>query len=162
MKLIPYILYLLLVAFYEVILRDLTSIYGVALGLPVLLVLAVAVYKSELSAIWFGFAVGLVTAATSRPELSGWYALATAGLGSAAFHLRERLNLESLASKLLLVFGGALVYNVVMTVINRPDGFFFTLGTSVIPGALYTTVVAWVFFQFSEGRMTPQKMKAMF
>jgi len=161
MRLIPYILYLLLVAFYEVILRDLTSIYGVLLGLPVLLVLMVALYKSELIAMWFGFAVGLVTS-VSVPELAGWHALVTAMLGVATFHVRERLNLESLVSKLLLIFGGALVYNVLMVLINGPDSFLYTIWANVLPGTGYTTVVAWVLFLFSEGRVTPQKIKAMF
>jgi len=161
MKIIPYILYLLLVAFYEVILRDLTSIYGVAMGLPVFLLLAVALYKSELAALWFGFVVGL-TVAVGRPEAAGWFALLGGALGAATFRVRERLNLESFVSKLLVVFVGALVYNVMTVIINRPDGFFYTIGTSVLPGTVYTTIIAWIFFLFAEGRLTTRKIKAMF
>lgn len=161
MRIIPYILYLLLVAFHEVIFRDLTAIYGVTIYLPAFLILAVALYKSELTVVWFGFAVGLVTSA-GAPAVVGWFGLLGAAIGAAAFHLRERLNLESLASKLLLMSLGILTYSIVETIIVRPDGFWYILGTQVLPGTVYTTVLAWVFFLFREGRLTAKKIRAMF
>ena len=161
MKLIPYILYLLLLALHKVILQDLTTVYTVSISLSAFLVVAVALYKSETTAVWFGFFVGLV-AGMSTPGLFGWYALLTALLGGAAFRVRERLNLDSLVSKLLLVFGGVLVYNIILMAISHPGGFFYLLGTSVVPGAVYTAIVAWVFFLFKEGRITTRKIKAMF
>ncbi|HOD66114.1 MAG TPA: rod shape-determining protein MreD [candidate division Zixibacteria bacterium] len=161
MTVIPYLLYLLLVAFHEVILRDLTAIYGVTINLPVLLVLGVALYKPEAAALWFGFAAGLAASA-ARPELSGWYALLTAGLAAAAWHVRERLNLEALLSKLLLVFLGVLAYNLVAAAVGGLEGYWFHVYRLQIPGAVYTALVAWVFFLFKERRVTAQKLKAMF
>ena len=161
MNVIPYFIYLLLGAFHEVVFRDRTAIYGVTFNLPILLVLGVALYKSERAAVWFGFLVGLVAAA-SRPDLTGWYGLVTAVVAGLAFHIRERLNVESRASKMLIVFVGTLVYNLVTAMIEGLDGFGYHLYRLLLPGTLYTVIVAWIFFMFKEGRVTTQKIKAMF
>ena len=86
----------------------------------------------------------------------------TAALAAAAWHVRERLNVEALLSKLLLVFFGTLVYNVVMAAVDGLEGYWFHLYRLEIPGAFYTAVVAWMFFLFKEGRVTIEKVKAMF
>jgi hypothetical protein len=46
-RLIPYLLYLLLVGLHQVILKDVTMIYNATINLPAFLVLAIAIYKSE-------------------------------------------------------------------------------------------------------------------
>ena len=161
MTILPYILYLFLLAFHQVILRDVTAIYGATIDLTGFMVLAVSMYKSEETSIWFGFFAGLVTAA-GRPEVLGWYALLTAALAAAAYHAREQLNLESLKSKMALIFGGLVVYNLATTVADGLDGFFFRLGVVALPGAVYTLVVAWIFFLFKEERVTIKKIKALF
>jgi len=63
MTIIPYLIYLLLVALHVVILKDVTTIYTVPLNLSAFLVLAVTLYKDDMTAIWFGFFAGLVMAA---------------------------------------------------------------------------------------------------
>ena len=114
MRAIPYIFYLLLIAFHEVFLRNLTSIQGVTLNLPAIIVLTVALYRSELTAVWFGFIVGVVMSA-GNPDLMGWNALVFSVLAVVAFHARERLNLDSFAAKLILLIGGVLIHNLVTT-----------------------------------------------
>ena len=161
MRIIPYLIYLLIVAFYEVTLIDLTAVWGVTFDLPAIFVLGVALYKSEGTALWFGFAVGLVSGAAT-PTLMGWHGLITALLGLTAFHFRERLNLDSLWSKLLLVIAGTLVYNVMMAAVDGLDGYFRQLWTVILPGTVYTAIVAWIFFLFKEKRVTIQKIKALF
>ena len=52
---IPFVLYLLLIAMHEVIWRDFTVLYLIAINVPAMLVVIVAIYKSELTAAWFGF-----------------------------------------------------------------------------------------------------------
>jgi len=155
------VLYLVLVALHEVILLDLTSIYTASINLPGLVVLMVAMYKSETVALWFGFFVGLVIAARA-PEAAGWYALLTAAVGVAAFHARERLNLDSLWSRLLLILCGVLLHNILILLIGRPDGFMYVLVTGSLPGAVYTAIAGWVFFLFKEGRVTFEKVKSVF
>jgi len=160
-RVIPFILYLLLIAMHEVIVRDATTIYSAAIDLPGLLVLVVAIYKPEIICTWFGFAAGLVLAA-GRPDLFGWHALAMAALALATYHFRERLNLESLYSKLVLIFGGVLLHGTLGLAINGGAGFLYLWLVSALPSAVYTTAVGWVFFLFIEKKITFQKVKAVF
>ena len=161
MRLIPYIAYLMLIACHQVILKDLTDIFGVALSLTAFLVMAVAISKSELTSLWFGFVAGLVMLA-GRPELMGAGAVITAMLGLAAFHVCERLNLESLYSKLLLVLAGVILHNVLILLMMNWSEFFGLFLVSVLPSAVYTTVLAWVFFRIRDGQLTFRKIRSVF
>lgn len=161
-RIIPFLLYLWLVAFHQVILTDATSIYGVVnINLPALVVLLVGLYKSELDACWFGFMVGLVAYAGTT-NMMGWHALVMTAIGYLTFHARAKINLESLYSKLLLVLGGVMVHNIAVLIMSQSDGVFYLLATRVITGAVYTSVIAWIFFLFKEGKVTFQKFKAIF
>jgi len=161
MRMIPYLVYLLLIACHQVILKDLTDIYGVSLSLTAFIVMAVAISKSELTSIWFGFVAGLVMLA-GRPELMGAGAIITAMLGLAAFHICERLNLESLYSKLILVLVGTVLYNsLLLLTMNWPELFHLFI-VSVIPSAIYTTALAWIYFLVREGRLTFRKLRSVF
>jgi rod shape-determining protein MreD len=160
-RVLPFILYLWLIALHQVIMRDGTAIYSAEINLPALLVLIVAIYKSELASVWFGLAAGLVTAA-GEPALLGWQALAMAVLGIAAFHVHKRLNVESLYAKLLLIVGGVFLHNLFSILVRGGEGFFFLLLASAFPGAVYTMIIAWVFFLFKEKKITFQKVKAIF
>jgi len=161
MKLIPYLMYLLLIAGHATILRQVTSIYGVTISLAVLTVLLVAIYKSEFTALWYGFVAGLVVAA-GVPSQMGVHALVMTALAVGAFHTRERLNLDSLYAKVLLVAGGVLVHNIALLALQPGPGFWFLLISAALPGALYTTLLAWVFFLIKEKRVTWQSIKAIF
>lgn len=158
---LPFILYLLLVGLHVVVIESATAVYTARINLAAMMVLAVAIYKPELVVIWFGFAVGLVLSAAS-PALVGWHALWLAGLGLVAFQTREKLNLDSLYAKLLLVAGGVFLHNVMVLITNGAVDFWYQLAVNALPGAVYTTVPAWLFFLFKEGRITGAKIKAMF
>jgi len=161
-RVIPFILYLLLIAAHQVILRDITAVYTANINLTALMVLTVAVYKPELVAAWFGFAAGLVLAAGS-PDLLGWHALWLTGLGTVAFHAREKLNLDSLYARLLLVVSGVMVHNLLVLITSfRTVDFWYSLVTAALPGAVYTTLIAWLFFLFKEGHITWAKVRALF
>ncbi len=159
MKFIPFFLYLLLIGMHQVIWREMTSIYGASINLPALIVLAVALYKSELAAVWFGFVVGIVLAV--NPGMLGWQALALALLGLLAYHARERLNLESLYTKLLLVFAGILLHNISASIIQAGLNFY-QLWLNILTGSIYTTVIALIFFLFKDGIITFKKIKSIF
>jgi rod shape-determining protein MreD len=160
-RLIPYALYFLLLAMHEVFLRDLTSIHGAAINLAALAVILIGTYKSELSAMWFGFATGLVAFA-GLPDLCGWHALVLALIGYVTYHVRERLNVESLVAKLLLVAGGVLLHNVCSLIIARTDAFWFHVVINAFTGATYTTIIAWLFFLVKERRITVEKIRSIF
>ena len=161
MRIIPFILYLFLIAMHEVISSDLTTVYTAVINLPALAVLLVATYKSEVVSIWFGFAAGVVIAA-GMPDLMGWHALILSVLGLTAFHVRERLNLDSLYAKLLLILGGVLVHNVLVLIVTRSDEFLYLLWSRALVGGILTSLVAWFFFLIKEGHITYAKMKALF
>lgn len=162
MTFVPYLLYLFLVGLHVVVLRDLTGLYTFELNLPAFIVMAVALYKEDVPATWFGFAVGLVLAAGGPPAALGWQALVMAVLALVACYVRERLNLDALKAKILLVFGGVLTHNIIVLVIGGGDGFLVNLLTVALAGAVYTTILAWLFFLIKERRITFQRVKAWF
>lgn len=158
---LPFVLYLMLVGLHIVVIDNATAIYTARINLAAMIVLAVAIYKPELVATWFGFAVGLVLAANS-PALIGWHALWLAGLGLVAYHAREKLNLDSLYAKLLLIVGGVFLHNILVLFTSGAVDFWYQLAVVALPGAVYTAVPAWLFFLFKEGRLTTAKIKALF
>lgn len=161
MRVIPYLLYLLLLAAHVVITRDLTAIYGVTINLAALMVLVAALYKTELIAAWFGLALGIVLGAAS-PALLGWHALALVALGVFGYHVKERLNLDNMYTRLLFVLGGVFLHNVMELLINGGDALFLQLGTNALPSAVYTVVAAYLFFVFKDGVITYQKFRSIF
>lgn len=160
-KLLPYLLYLLLIAMHEVIWRELIGLFFVALNLPAMIVVMIAIYKSQTAAAWFGFLAGLVMAA-AQPATMGWHAIFLAAVGVSVYHIREKLNLESIYSKLLLIVAAVLVHNLFSVIISGIDRFFYALWTFCLPSAAFTTVVAWVFFLFKERIITTEKLKSVF
>ncbi len=162
MTIIPYLIYLLLVALHVVILKDVTTIYAVPLNLSAFLVLAVTLYKDDVTAIWFGFFAGLVMAASGPPSQLGWQALVMASLALVGCYVKVRLNLDSLKAKLIFVLGGIFLHNLAVLIISRTDGFFFYVVSYAITGAIYTTVIAWFFFMIKEKRITAARVKALF
>jgi len=160
-RLLPLFLYLLLIAFHQTILRDATAIATVSIDLAGFVVLAVALYKSEFTSLWFGFLAGVVSVAAVPAEM-GWNALVMAALGWTAFHFRGRLNLESIFAKLGLIAGGIFVHNIALIILRGGDGFLIRILSDGLPGALYTTVLAWLFFLVKEKRITFEKIKPLF
>lgn len=160
-RLLPFVFYLLLVGFHQIIFKDITEIYGVSINLPVLLVLAVAVYKSEITSAWFALAVGIVLG-TGFPDVMGWHSLVLAMIALAAFHLRQRLNLDSMNAKLAIAGGGCLIHNILTVFIERTDGYSMDLLQVVLLGVIYTTLIAWLLFAVKEGNITYRKIRAIF
>lgn len=161
MKLIPYFVFFIIIGFHQVIFKDITSIYGINLNITAIIVLNIAIVKSELTATWFGFFAGLVLAA-NVPMNFGWHALAMAIIGLTAFHIREKLNLDSTRAKLLLMFGGILIHNIIVLLIDQPSGFFFLLLFSAIPGAIYSIILAALIFAIKDKRITFAKIKEIY
>jgi len=160
MKFIPYFIYLLLIGMHQVIWKDMTSIYGVVINLAALLVLMVALYKTEAISIWFGFGAGLILSA-GGPHLLGWHAIILAVIGLAGFNIRERLNLDSLYTRLLFVFVGIFLHNIILLIIQA-DEYFYRLWFNALFGAIYTSLIAWLFFLVKGGAITFKKIKSFF
>jgi rod shape-determining protein MreD len=158
---LPYILYLVLVSAHMVLTREPSMIYGIAIDLAALVVVMVAIYKDEWTALWFGFAAGLVAGAVD-PLTAGWQALILAAIGDSAFHFRQRLNLDSIAARLLLLFGGVLLHGWLSVLIEGGGDFLYKLVLWPFGSALYTTLVGWVFFLFADHIITYKKVRALF
>lgn len=161
MRLIPFLFYLVLIALHAVIFEDLTAILSAKINLAAFIILAVAVYKGELTSLWFGFCAGLVAGAV-LPNAIGWYALFGAVLGLLGNRLKDRLNLESLAARLVIVFGGVLVFNLAIILVVQSEGFGHLWWATGLTGAAYTTLLAIIFFSFKHGVLTGRKVKSIF
>lgn len=161
MKSIAFILYLFLIAFFEVILRSPLSVQHVYINIAALCVLSVALYKSEMASLWFGAAAGLIWGA-SNPESVGWHVLALASLGFAANQVRDKLNLESLWAKILLVFAGTLIHNFLSLTVDPSARFGILFLTAGLGGAIYTTMIASAFFLLKDGWLTTQRLRELF
>lgn len=158
---IPFVIYLLLIAMYEVIWRDFTVLYLIAINVPAMLVVMVSIYKSELTAAWFGFLAGMVLSA-GNPGGMGWQALLLAAIGIAVFHVREKLNLESIYSKVLLIAGAVLLHNLMSILINDLNRILYLTWSYCLPSAVYTSLVAWLFFLLKEKKVTLENIKSVF
>ena len=160
MKVIPYIFYLLIISFHEVILRNSTAIVGITIDLPALIVLTIALYKSEIAAVWFGFVAGVVMSA-GNPVTMGYNAMVLAALALITFHARERLNLDSFAAKLILVIGGVLLHSIVIILVLQPSEFVYQVWRFALPGTIYTGLVSIIFLFFLEGLVTGRRVRAL-
>ncbi|MFH1688436.1 MAG: hypothetical protein ABIE70_13070 [bacterium] len=160
-RVVPFLGYLLLLAAHVVITRDVTMIYGVTINLAVLMVLLVALYKSEFVTLWFGFACGIVSAAGS-PATVGWQAMLLAGIGMAGYHFRQRINLDSLYSRLLLVTLGVLVHCLLGVLLDDIGSWWYRALTVAVPSTIYTAAVAWLYFLFKDERITLEKVRSIF
>lgn len=161
MKYIPFAIYLILLAGYEVLLRELLSNYGIYFNFPAFIVLLLVLHKSEQTALWFGFAAGVVLSA-GHPHLMGYQAASLAALGIAAWHVSRRLNLESVNTKLLLIFSGVLVHNIITVVFSTPVAYWISQWYSVFLGAIYTGLLAALFLLVQKGDLTMRRIKAIF
>lgn len=164
MRFIPYILYLLLIAFYRTNLINLFSIGPAEIYCTALIVLLVALNKDYLTTIWFGFAAGLIYDAPD-PSYLGVHMLILVIVGMAASHAKDRLNLESIKSRLLLVLSGLFVYCIPYTLIYATSGsgeFFRLFFQVAIPSVIYSTALAWLYFMVQTGRLTYARLKSIF
>jgi hypothetical protein len=161
MKIIPYILYLFLIAFYATIVADIISILGVTVDLLIIIVVMIAFYKSETEALWFGMAAGVVAGATHL-NLMPWEISIVSLIALAVNQIGGRINLESAVSKIFVLGCCALVHGIVMTLSVSTEEFFFVLIRYILPGAVYTLVIGSIFFLVKDGYISWSKIKALF
>jgi hypothetical protein len=161
MSIIPYFLYLVLIAFHEVILQGATSIRGVSINLPAILVFTVALHKSESATAWFAFFTAIVMCA-GTPLTMGWNALGLVVLSVTIYHAREQLNLDSMAAKLILLIAGVLAHNILNIAINQPSDFGYQLWRIALTGTLYTGGVAYLLYAFFARMTSGRRARTLF
>jgi len=163
-RVVPYVLYLLALAFFRTNLAGLVSIGPAQVDFAALLVLLVALNKREVETLWFAFAAGLVYDAPD-PSRLGVQMLILTLLAALMLQVKERFNLESVGSRMVLIVAGLLIYSVPYTMVYATSGFsdFFRVMLVVaIPSTVYTAVFGWLFFMLQSGRLTYAKIKSIF
>lgn len=161
MKVLPYLLYLFLITFHSIILSDIVSILGARLNLLVLIIVIIGLFKSETEAIWFGLSAGVIVGA-ARLDLMPWEVLVVTIIAVAVKQVSSRINLESLASKVVVLASGVFLHEVIMALIISTEEFFYILIRYILPGTAYTVFIGLIYFLAKDGRISRQKIKALF
>jgi len=163
-RLVPYILYLYLIALYRTLLTDALAIGDVQIYLTPLIVMLVALHKEYVTSLWFGFAAGVVYDAVD-PSHMGIQMIILSLMGIVTAQAKEQFNLESLKSLVFLLSIGLLVFSIPHTLIYATSGVseFGSLFLWVaIPGIVYTASIGWLFFMIKTGRISFKKIKELF
>lgn len=161
MSIIPYVIYLYLLGFHVTIFSDVSSIFGVTIDLAGLMVCLVAIYKKEMTALWFALAAAIVVGAT-RLDLMPWEMLFLGILAIGVKQLSIRVNLESVASRLVLLAVGILFHRLAMSLAISTADFFMMLYRYLLPGVVYTWVLGWIYFLYRDGHLTWARFRALF
>lgn len=161
MKYVSFLIYLFLLTGYEVLLKESLSNYGIYFNFAAFIVLLLVLHKSEQTALWFGFAAG-VTLSAGNPHIMGYQAASLAALGLVSWQVSRRLNLESFNAKLLLIFTGILVHNIITVVFSTPVAYWVGQWYVVLMGAIYTGLLAALFIFVQKGELTVHRIKAIF
>ena len=161
MKIISYILYLYLLAFHQVILSGIIDIYGAAVDLAALMVVMIALYKSETTALWFAACAAIILGA-SQPELMPWEILILASGAVFTNQLSLRINLDSISSRIIILGSFVLLHNLIINFVIYSTDFVVLTFRIVLPSAIYTILVGWIIFLIIDGRLTWPKIRALF
>ncbi len=161
MRVLPYLLYLFLITFHSIILSDLMSILGVRLNVLILIIVLIGLFKSDTEAIWFGLSAGIIVGA-ARLDLMPWEVLVITVIAVAVKQVSSRINLESLASKVVVLACSVFLHEVIITLIISTEEFFFILIRYILPGTAYTVLIGLLFFLIKDGRISREKFKALF
>ncbi|MCK5124922.1 MAG: hypothetical protein KAR42_01595 [candidate division Zixibacteria bacterium] len=163
-RLIPYILYLYLIAMYRILLADALAIGPVQIYLTPLIVMLVALNKDYIISLWFGIAAGLIFDCID-PSHMGVQMIILSAMGIVTSRVKERFNLESQKSLVLLLATGLLIFTIPHTLIYTTSGFsefgriFIRV---VIPGIIYSTSIGWLYFMIKTSRISFHKIKELF
>jgi cell shape-determining protein MreD len=132
-----------LVAFSQTILANLTAIQGIVPNYGIIIILLIALRKEYDIALPAIFMCALIIDALT-PELLGVGTLIRFGIGVIAFQMRRSMNIEQLFSRLYLIAGADLVYQLLYQLVaNKFDisivgRIYWEVS---LPTLVYTTVV---------------------
>jgi hypothetical protein len=160
-KYLPYLIYLTIIAGHHTLTSDITSIFGASINLAGIMVILVAVFKTEMAAIWFGFAAGLVVGTGQVPDM-GWHTMSLALLGMASYHVKESMNIESLYSRVAVLLCGLIAHNLFMALALNSGDFIHLTWSWAIPGAIYSSLVAWLILMIRDGSLSPRSFRSIF
>ena len=157
---IGYLLYLVLIAFHEVIFRGATSIAGCSIDLTAIIVFSVALYRTEGETVWFALIAAMVMSA-GVPLSMGYHALTLMVISVVIFHAREQLNIESMVTRLAMLIMGVLLHNILMLAFLRPPDFFHQLWRFALPGTVYTGAISYLIYTLIVARFSGQRSRSL-
>lgn len=160
-RVIPYIVYLVLIGFHQELTGSLLAIGRTHLDLTALLVSLVALYKEDREAVWFAFAAAIVFSAEKSPWI-GLHALVLTLTAMTISRIKFRLNLASQHARLLVVIGAVLIHETLVAYWWGREEFYWEFLTTALPSTAYTSVWAWLFFKIKDGQLTWTRIKEMF
>jgi len=161
MKIIPYIIYLYLIAFHYTILSEIVDIYQITFDLAAVIVGLIAMYRSESVALWFALAAAVV-AGSRNPELIPWEILLLGGTAVVVNQVSLRVNLESIASRLFIIGGLVFVHVLAVDLLVSRADVLFSIYRHILPTVLYSLVVLWILFLIIDKKLTWPKIKSLF
>lgn len=160
-EVIPYILYLLLLGFHEVIVADVFSIWDVRLAFTALIITLVAIYQSQGVATAFAATAAFVASNNDHGAAAGTMIVA-AGVALGISHFRGKLNLDSLAARLALISVGCLVFEIARVTLITTQDLFYVYARHMIPSVILTSIVGFVFLLFKDGTLSYAKFRRLF
>ncbi|MBN4076125.1 hypothetical protein JYT16_00245 [Gemmatimonas aurantiaca] len=160
-RLLPYVLYLFLIAFHQTLVGDLFAIWGVDISSGALAIMLVALYKPQTVAVWFGAAVALLI--TSGDSIAAAITMVIASsLAVGAEYFKGRLNLESMTARLSVVFVGCLVFETTAALLFSGTGLVYMWFRFTIPTVVYTTLWGALFFMVKDGVISRARFTKLF
>ena len=160
-KYLPYLIYLVVIAAHQTLTSEATSIFGASINMAGIMVIMVSIFRTEMAAIWFGFVAGMVIGAGQVADM-GWYSMSLSLLGMAAYQVKESMNIESLYSRLTVLLCGLIAQNIFMSLAINPGEFFHMTWSWAIPGAIYSSLVAWLILLIRDGSLSPRSFRSIF
>jgi hypothetical protein len=155
-----YIIGAIIVLFYQVIIAPRIRIGGIEADMAVIITLWIAMSHGSRYGLYFGFAVGFRTGVFDPMDI-GWSCLFLSGIGYTAGLIKNKLVIEPIPMKLLVLACATLIYNLLFTVFTK----FGLLLTSfsyvlyyVLLSTLYTTVIGGLIFYAIGYRYTLRKL----
>lgn len=160
-RLLPYVLYLYLIAFHQSLVGDLFAIWGVDIATGALAIMLVAVYKPQTVAVWFGAAVAVLISTGDSIGAAITMVIAAA-LAVGAEYFKSRLNLESMTARLSVVFVGCLVFETTTAILFSGTGLVYSWFRFTVPSVVYTTLWALLFFMVKDGIISRSRFSKLF
>lgn len=164
MSLIPYTIYLFVIAFFRPQEHHVFSIAGAEIFVAPLLVMILALNKSSFVSLWFGVAAGLIYDSYD-PSHMGVHLLILATLGLGVSIFKSQFSLESIKNRIIFISIGLLLYSIPYLLIYKTSGtseFLAGFLTVSLPGVIYSAFVGGLFFMLQSGRLSFRNIKAMF
>jgi len=160
-RLLPYVFYLFLIGFHQTLVGDWLAVWGADLASGALAIMLVAIYKPQTVAVWFAAAV-VILSTSGDSNAAAITMVVAASLAAGAEYFKSRLNLESMAARLAVVFVGCLILETANAILFSSSGFVFSWFRFTLPSVAYTTLWGLLFFMFKDGVISRARIGRLF